>query len=280
MSQSKINSIAKRINTKLANLHKTSIEVGQLLAEAKELHDNQKEFLKWAGNEFGLGKAWTYKLIKVADTFGGDDRFQGVASSVLYAIASQASEEIIEACAVLAENGELDIKAFKALMVKAKKEAEASNPAPVQPSKASSKAVAEVVKQLDAQSEKVAEVAATESEKPPFDTEPSKTSTEESSELTALREQNEKLLNRIAELTEQVASMNKPKAAPKAEAPALPHFTSKNKAIRLGLTPTQARDEATIRKVYRELVKAGYSKGHECYESITNAKDELLAKIK
>ncbi len=61
--------------------------------------------------------------------------------------------------------------------------------------------------------------------------------------------------------------------------PMLPQFKNACPYAVLGLGQVEATKLTVVKKAFRELIKCGYGKGHEAFELLTKAKDQLLADI-
>jgi hypothetical protein len=94
--------IAKRIISKLENEAKTSIEIGQLLEEAKFYFLKGKRVdgvahIQWALENFGFNKTQTHRYIAIGRVFGSMEGFDNVPMSVLAKMTSENSKPLLNA---------------------------------------------------------------------------------------------------------------------------------------------------------------------------------------
>ena len=267
----RIEEIVEEISTKLDVIQKESISVGTLLIEAKEeLTESGKkyaDFIEWCGLNFSIGKAQASKLMKVATVFNDDSRFKGVAMRVLYALACNATPEQMDRAADFAASGTLDSSVVNQLL----------NPTPVK------QAVTEVVEDTEGDKVKELEIEAALNNIPEKKVEVSQRETEE---LPA--QEKESLTNEIQELRKALEAANtliKEMSASKVKhntsqaLPMLPQFTNACAYAVLGLGQLEAKQITKVKKAFRELIKCGYGQGHEAFELLTKAKDQLLKDI-
>ena len=59
----------------------------------------------------------------------------------------------------------------------------------------------------------------------------------------------------------------------------LPQFTNACPYAVLGLGQVEAKQITKVKKAFRELIKCGYGQGHDAFELLTKAKDQLLKDI-
>ncbi|CAM0028370.1 hypothetical protein VPHD530_0019 [Vibrio phage D530] len=269
----RIDEIVIEINTKLDVIQKESVHVGHLLIEAKDdMMGNGKkyaDFIEWCGLNFNIGKAQASKLMKVATVFSDDDRFKGVAMRVLYSLACNATPEQMDKAAEFAENGSLNSAVVNQLL----------NPAPVIQKEPETPAQApEVIAEQQAEIEQAL-----------ANVKPLETPDVEVSQCETLpNEEKEGLLNEVQELrkaleaaNELIKNMQTEKVTHNAskEMPMLPQFSNACPYAVLGLGQAEAKQKTKVAKAFRELIKCGYGKGHEAFDILTKAKDQLLADI-
>lgn len=272
------------IKKELVNAGNSTMRIGALLIEAKEDFDKTDDFLSWVVDKFGIGKAWAYRLMKVAKSFGADPRFAGVDVNVLYALGQQADEGQIANAAIIAQSGKLTIKSLKTLF--GEKVPEPKSPAS-QPAGGVSGTNPDVI-------------IADEIEPVPFDTgagvslpnlqgnalanmkEPPVFVSEAVSEAIgeqSVGTQSDVLVLKIAELTKTInllmkenQELKQPRLERKvAQAPELPQFNHKKLYVRLGITEDESMSVAAVQSAYRALVTAGYGRGHSCFDKIEEA---------
>lgn len=274
--------VAAEIITLLDNIGTNYLKIGALLAEGKEDFDNQKDFLEWADDTFGIKKAQCYNLMNISRVFSSRKEFSGVAMRVLLQLVPFADDgELMDKAADLAAVGELDTAACNQLLGKPAKGAVSPALAAVKQALAAQQATQEA----DSQAREITQPAPTSapqaesSSVAPFDTEeaaaPAPAPTVAPSipdainegllaELKKLREDNAAMHARILELTAT-------RETKKASAPMLPQFKSKCMYARLGLSVEQSMSLAAVNKAKRELVKLGYGEGHEAWPLIQEA---------
>lgn len=275
----RMDEIVLEINASLDSIHTESVKVGLLLQEAntefKEQGEKSQKFLDWAFENFSIKKAQAYKLMTVAEHFGTDERFKGVSMRVLYALATQADEDVLNKAAELAENGSLTTTTLNMLL----------NPVALQP----------VKQKIDGGKEEgenslnnLPQVPANEEG---ANVEPSPSGVVQASptpdttglaanavqaldaaqqEATELRKTILELTQQIKELTDKQTQFNKPSA------PVLPQFKHKSPAVVLGISEDDAKSATKIKAAFRDLVKCGYGNGHEAFDLLVNARDNLL----
>lgn len=247
---------------------KAAFELGSLLLKAREACDNQQEFLEWVDSNFGIKKAWAFKLMKVSQVFSGEP-WTSVAVSVLYTLQAQASDEQLAEARKFAEAGKLDISTVKALLapplpVPAKPSATTEEPMKV------SSSVQEALMSVEAKE------VSTVVEVKPAAQEPvvSPVVDNSSSELLAkIADMSET----IRQLTEQLAEANKPRLRQAVEMPMLPQFSSPCLYARLGLSADEANSKDKILEAFKALCKAGYGRQQvEAFALIDEARHELI----
>ena len=267
--------IVGEVNTKLETIQQESVEVGLLLIEAKEELKEQggsyAEFIEFCRNEFNISKAQASKLMKVASVFADDKRFQGVAMRVLYALACDATEDELDKAAEFAASGTLNTAVVNQLL----------NPVAV---KQSEPKAAEDTPETAREKELSAAVSLANvperstSASPAMVAPYGETQEDEqvllSAEIQELRGALDAANTLIKELT--AAQTTRSKAS---NAPILPQFKSKCAYAVLGLTVEQSTKPTAIKKAFREIIKCGYGSGHEVFEVLTKAKDDLLSAL-
>lgn len=280
----KLDLLAADIRSELDKAQQAFMYVGEMLIKARDLFDNQKDFLKWAVDACGIQKAQVYKLMKVYKTFGCDSIFNGVAMRVLYTLSNQA-DEVIAAAEELAQDNELDSRSLNKLIddMNGKDEAEPT-PTPEQ--------VQEEVKEAmptpssPATPEEVQE--GTDDDTPPFDVEPQATDSDAIVEAAQNNHDNEVacLLRTIDELKLELKAANERASMTVSQAKAesiavLPQFASDCMYARLGLSFEQSTDKAAVNKAYRALAKI-YTKtvAPEAAENLLEARTALLSDAK
>lgn len=280
---SRIDEIILEINEKLDIIQKESVSVGRLLIEAKEeMTGNGKkyaDFIEWCGLQFNIGKAQASKLMKVATVFDDDERFKGVAMRVLYALAVNATPEQMERAAEFASNGTLNSAVVNQLLNPApvvQKEPEAPNTTP-EADKEAEQAIAEAINNVSQR-----ETSTVEEQMKTHD------AVQEGYEGALSDAEKEGLTNEIQELRKALEAANDLIKSMQAEKtqhnsskdmPMLPQFTNACPYAVLGLGQVEAKQITKVKKAFRELIKCGYGKGHEAFELLTKAKDQLLADI-
>lgn len=293
---SRMQEITIEINSKLDVIQKESVSVGSLLKEAlqclKDEGKKQADFLEYCKNEFSIGKAQAYKLMKVAEVFEDDARFKGVAMRVLYTLATTATDEQMEKAAEFAASGTLNTAVVNQLLYPEAPQAPAPTPAPETTEEAEEKQ--EEANQSLNNLPEVADLPKQEQEDDiPFDMgdAPAAPATSVEAQMTkhdAMQEANVSgLESEISELraaleaaNELIKSLQADKVTAKPAAPMLPQFKNACYYARLGLGQIEARDAAKVRKAFRELIKCGYGDGHDAFKLLTEAKDALLEEIK
>lgn len=275
------NLVAVEINSLLDTIGDSYMRVGALLNEARADFENQKEFLEWVDESFGIKKSATYNLMNVARNFSERKEFHGVSQRIMLMLIPFADDgELMDKAAALAAAGDLTVPACNQLLGKPAKgavspaaqavkqamaaQAQVNSPAPAPEAPTMTYVVPELP---DAEDEnpwedvkpEVAEVKSTL---------PDAISAGILDELKRLREDNQALQARITELTAVRESR-------KASAPMLPQFKSKCLYARLGLSVEQSMSLAAVNKAKRELVKLGYGEGHDAWPLIQEAVESL-----
>ena len=278
--------VAAEINALLDTIGSSYIKIGALLTEARSDFENQREFLEWADDSFGIKKAQCYNLMNVARVFSNRKEFDGVAMRVMLQLVPFADDgELMDKAAALAMDGKLDTAECNKLLGKPAKGA--ASPA-VQAVKQALAAQSQEPKQ---EMQQVPPVSQVEDESLPWDADeytdaapvitaapapavatpaPEAVNAGILEELKRLREDNAALNARILELTAT-------RETKKASAPMLPQFKSKCLYARLGLSAEEAEKKTAVNKAKRELVKLGYGEGHEAWSLIQEAVEGLTA---
>lgn len=281
---SRMQEITIEINSKLDVIQKESVSVGSLLKEAlqcmKDEGKKQADFLEYCKNEFSIGKAQAYKLMKVAEVFEDDARFKGVAMRVLYTLATTATDEQMDKAAEFAASGTLNTAVVNQLLYPEAPQA----PAPETTEEAEEKQ--EEANQSLNNLPEVADLPQQEQEDDiPFDmgdapAPAAPVSAPAAAEVEGLNNELAELRAALEAANELIKSLQAEKVTAKPAAPMLPQFKNACYYARLGLGQIEARDAAKVRKAFRELIKCGYGDGHDAFKLLTEAKDALLEEIK
>ena len=273
MLTTELDSLKLEISATIEEAGKASFKLGSLLLKARDACENQQEFLEWVDFNFGIKKAWAFKLMKVSQVFEGEP-WCNVATSVLYILQSQANDEQMLEAKKFAEAGKLDIQTVKALL----------NP-PVIPVKAA-------VTSNEQIEQKVSESVQTAL----MDTAPKEVAPAVEQSLPAAAvaslppvadKSNEELLAQIADmtatikqLTEQLSEATKPRLRSSSDMPMLRQFNSPLMHVRLGLSQQEAQSKEIILEAFKELCKAGYGRAHEAFPLLDEARHVLIYQIK
>lgn len=268
-------SVAVEIHALLDSIGKSYLEVGKLLAEAREDFEDQKSFLAWAETEFSIKKAQCYNLMNVARVFGEDDRFEGVSMRVMLALIPMADDaQVMDKAASIAAVGALDTNAVNELLGKPK--------APAKPADAYAQVVeSEAFDKQDEAAERPvtaspAIAAPYAPDVPEVEATPNPVTVGvQDATMQALLDQNKRLSAQLEEAMQRIAELSSPRETKKAVAPMLPQFKSKCLYARLGLSAEQATSKSAISKARRELVKIGYGEGHDAWAAISEAVEKL-----
>lgn len=248
---------------------KSAFELGQLLLKAREACDSQQEFLDWVDTNFGIKKAWAFRLMKVSQVFSGEP-WTSVAVSVLYTLQAQASDEQMAEARKFAEAGKLDINTVKALLAPPlpTPPVKAATPA-TEPTKVSS-SVQEALMTVEAK-----DVSPTVEVKQPQQEVAQYTTVDNSDLLAKIADMSET----IRQLTEQLAEATKPRLRSSNEMPMLRQFNSPLMHVRLGLSQQEAQSKDVILEAFKELCKAGYGRAHEAFPLLDEARHVLIHQI-
>lgn len=256
--------VAAEIITLLNDIGRNYLKIGALLAEGKEDFDNQRDFLEWADDTFGIKKAQCYNLMNISRVFATRKEFSGVAMRVLLMLVPFADDgELMDKAADMAAVGELDTAAANQLLGKPAKGAVSPALAAVKQALAAQQATQDA----DSQAREITQPAPAPA---PTAAPAVPDAIQEGllSELKKLREDNASLHARILELTAT-------RETKKASAPMLPQFKSKCMYARLGLSVEQSMSLSAVNKAKRELVKLGYGEGHDAWPLIQEAVEAL-----
>lgn len=252
----------------------TSFKLGRLLLEARDACESQEEFLNWVDSNFGIKKAWAFKLMAVSKKFEGEP-WAGVATSVLYTLQAQANEDQLLEAKKFAEAGKLDNKTLKALLSPPVPIIAPSN-ATTKVSSASEQRAVESVQQALMESSPVdSNIPLSVPEKPVAAAVRQEGPVVKVDTLD-LQQQNEELLRMVADLTKQIAELTKPRINTGPAMPMLPQFTSKSMYARLGLDASDNPSKEGILEAFKALCKAGYGRQHEAFKLIDEARHELI----
>ncbi len=274
--------IVLEINASLGNIQSESIKVGNLLNEAnEEMKGNglkSADFLKWCKDEFCIGKAQAYKLMKVATFFKDDKRFHGVSMRVLYTLATEATDSELEKAAEFAATSSLTTAVVNQLL----------NPEPVAPTKPEP-SKKETQAEAEEKQEEIEKALANVQERHDFDMGDVPFDTDENKPSEVIKEADTSGLQaEITELRKALTAANELISNLRAEKvqhnvsktmPMLPQFKNACPYAVLGLGQLEAKEKAKVNKAFRELVKLGYGKGHEAFELLEKAKKQLLEDI-
>lgn len=268
-----LDALRVEISQTIEEAGKSNFKLGSLLLKAREACDNQQEFLVWVNDNFGIAKAWAFKLMKVSQVFDADP-WSKVAVSVLYTLQAQATDEQLAEAKKFAEAGKLDIGTVKALL------------AP--PVAVTVKAV-----QTPAVEEKAAQKAAESVQSALMDVAPANTAAPELPKAEpapvlspVVDKTQEQLLLQIAEmnetisrLTNQLAEATKPRLRSTSDMPMLRQFNSPLMHVRLGLSQQESQDKDIILEAFKGLCKAGYGRAHEAFVLLDEARHVLIHQL-
>lgn len=269
-----LDSLKLEISATIEEAGKASFRLGSLLLKARDACENQQEFLDWVDFNFGIKKAWAFKLMKVSQVFEGEP-WCSVATSVLYILQAQANDEQMLEAKKFAEVGKLDIQTVKALL---------NTPvAPVRPVAATENKI----EQTEAASVQAALMSTEAQEVAPALQPVASAVTPEISLSPVVDKSNSELLAQIADmsstikqLTEQLAEATKPRLRSSSDMPMLRQFRSSLMHVRLGLSQQEAQSKEIILEAFKELCKAGYGRAHEAFVLLDEARHTLIHQIK
>ena len=267
---SELDALRADISKVIADAGKAAFELGSLLLQAREACETQQEFLDWVDSNFGIKKAWAFKLMKVSQVYSGDP-WCNVATSVLYTLQAQATDEQMLEAKKFAEVGKLDMQAVKSLL---NPPVAAPAPKPVNDEAVSKKAQESTADALmSVVPRDVAPDIEPEQPKAPV-LSPVVDKTQE-----GLLLQVAEMTETIRKLTEQLAEANKPRLRTSSDMPMLRQFHSPLMHVRLGLSQQEAQSKETILEAFRELCKAGYTRAHEAFPLLDEARHVLIHQI-
>lgn len=272
--------IVAEINTKLDVIQQESVSVGKLLIEAKEelQADGKKyaDFIVWCGEQFNIGKAQASKLMKVATVFDEDERFKGVAMRVLYQLATTATPDQMDRAADFAATNSLTSAVANQLL----------NPTPVETEQAESKELSKEDKAEQNADTQVSLENLPKSDDVPFTVD---SQIEANDKAQESKEANSDLVEQISELKDSLRAANEliqslkdaneKQSASRNTAPFLPQFKSACPYAVLGLGQIESKQITKVKKAFRELIKCGYGDGHDAFEALCKAKNQLLNDI-
>lgn len=279
---STLKGLTSEIHKCLEGIAASSIKSGLLLQAAKEFHPDFNSWLDWSKQEFGLGKAQACKLVKIAEVFGSDLRFQGASMRTLYSLSTCNDAALIEQAAQLSEQGELT-PAWVAEHIETKRSRSTSEPststgtngkdagqggAPANTGGTGSEDSAPFT--VDGECTTVPDADKQPSAEPSTSTEQGQSIAELVRELSDLRVM---LARAQSELAQRDSEAAKAKAAPASNVlPTLPHLRSHNPMIVLGI---EEITPSNINKAARELVKL-FKGNDEAIALIKAAKETAL----
>lgn len=249
---------------------KASFKLGSLLVQSRACFDDQQSFLVWLYENFGIKKAWAFKMMKVSQVFSGEP-WSSVPSAVLYTLQSQADDEQMAEAKKFAELGKLNTQTLKALL---------QPPVPATPAPA--------VKSTQAETKAAERVQAALMDVSPSDVSASLPTvvqpTESATVKPVVQIDNSKLEEQIAELlkvnlelTNQLAELKKPRITSGNLLPMLPQFSSECLYARLGLAKEDSTDKDKILEAFKALCKAGYGRSHkEAFALLDEARHNLI----
>ncbi|ANU80089.1 hypothetical protein [Proteus phage PM 116] len=269
--------IRNEVNALLDNIGASYLRIGELLNEARSDFDNQRDFLSWVENEFSIKKSQCFNLMKVSLHFKDNESFQKVSMRVLLALIPYMDDnDIMRRAEVLALRGDLTTNSLNIILGKPETKVKETQAEP------------EKTQEKPAQLQSVPQEEAKEENKIPFEpdveekvSEPKAQPIEsqdnvDNTAMKALLEQIKTLTEQNRELQERIISLSSVRETKKATAPMLPQFKSSCMYARLGLSAEEATKKTAVNKAKRELVKLGYGEGHEAWDFIKEAVEDLL----
>ncbi|ALS88293.1 hypothetical protein ACQ38_gp07 [Proteus phage PM 93] len=270
--------IRNEVNALLDNIGASYLRIGELLNEARSDFDNQRDFLSWVENEFSIKKSQCFNLMKVSLHFKDNESFQKVSMRVLLALIPYMDDnDIMRRAEVLALRGDLTTNSLNIILGKPETKVKETQAEP------------EKTQEKPAQLQSVPQEEVKEENKIPFepDVEEEKVSepkaqpieSQENADNTAMKallEQIKTLTEQNRELQERITALSSVRETKKATAPMLPQFKSSCMYARLGLSAEEATKKTAVNKAKRELVKLGYGEGHEAWDFIKEAVEDLL----
>ncbi|WQZ01148.1 hypothetical protein CPT_Premi_008 [Proteus phage Premi] len=269
--------IRNEVNALLDNIGASYLRIGELLNEARGDFDNQRDFLSWVEDEFSIKKSQCFNLMKVSLHFKDNESFQKVSMRVLLALIPYMDDnDIMRRAEVLALRGDLTTNSLNIILGKPETKVKETQAEP------------EKTQEKSAQLQSVPQEEIKEENKIPFEPDVEEKVSEpkaqpiESQEnadntaMKALLEQIKTLTEQNRELQERIISLSSVRETKKATAPMLPQFKSSCMYARLGLSAEEATKKTAVNKAKRELVKLGYGEGHEAWDFIKEAVEDLL----
>lgn len=266
-----LDALKSDISRVIADVGKSSFELGNLLLKAREEFNNQNDFLEWVDSNFGIKKSWCFRLMKVSQVFTADP-WASVATSVLYILQQQATDEQMLEARKFAEAGKLDLPTVKALL---------APPLPVVKPAVNEQAVAEKASEsvrtalMDVSPVEVSEAVETPPAAAVAHTAPEVLSTTVDKGRDELLLQVAQMTETIRQLNQALAEANKPRLRSSSDMPMLPQFQSKHMHVRLGLDAEEAKDKDAVLEAFRALCKAGYGRAHEAWTLLDEARHNL-----
>lgn len=269
--------IRNEVNALLDNIGASYLRIGELLNEARSDFDNQRDFLSWVEDEFSIKKSQCFNLMKVSLHFKDNESFQKVSMRVLLALIPYMDDnDIMRRAEVLALRGDLTTNSLNIILGKPETKVKETQAEP------------EKTQEKPAQLQSVPQEEVKEENKIPFEPDVEEKVSEpkaqpiESQEnvdntaMKALLEQIKTLTEQNRELQERIIALSSVRETKKATAPMLPQFKSSCMYARLGLSAEEAMKKTAVNKAKRELVKLGYGEGHEAWDFIKEAVEDLL----
>lgn len=252
----------------------TSFKLGKLLSEARDACENQQEFLEWTDANFGIKKSWAFKLMAVAKRFEGEP-WTSVAISVLYTLQAQATDEQMLEARKFAEAGKLDVSTIKAILQPTVPVVKPAEPVVTDADKRATASVQAAL--MDVTPHDVKGVEATPA---PVAAKPAPAADvpviAPKLDTLDLQQQLADALTTIANLTNELSELRKPRLSSGPQMPMLPQFNSKSMYARLGLDAADCPDKAEILEAFKALCKAGYGRQHEAFALIDEARHQLV----
>lgn len=253
---------ATKINKELDKAGKSNFVIGKILKESREYFSSTDDFLSWAKNGTGLGKAQVYNLMKQYTVFGEDETWSKVASRVLSLLAGKNDEIVAKCKEYIVAGNTLDTKAYNEIVDSVERPATNNN---------------------NNTGENNGTIGSTNNSNDNVgnsgDTKPTGNSNDISGKPTEEKESEEEKLNKkILELEEQLANTRKnlEKVLDSQKLAILPQFKSYCMYARLGISIEESQDKKAVQKAYRELAKLyTASKYPEVATALVEARDAL-----
>ncbi|WJJ57685.1 periplasmatic protein [Proteus phage MidiMira-UFV02] len=269
--------IRNEVNALLDNIGASYLRIGELLNEARSDFDNQREFLVWVEDEFSIKKSQCFNLMKVSLHFKDNESFQKVSMRVLLALIPYMDDnDIMRRAEVLALRGDLTTNSLNIILGKPETKVKETQAEPEKtqekPAQLQSVPQEEVKEENKIPFEPDAEEKVSEPKAQPIESQENADNTA----MKALLEQIKTLTEQNRELQERIISLSSVRETKKATAPMLPQFKSSCMYARLGLSAEEATKKTAVNKAKRELVKLGYGEGHEAWDFIKEAVEDLL----